>query len=67
MKIGYYIQKSVGWELGKFLFIFEEFLPEIVDFLQDRVDFSAQFEYSQRLLDLVFFVDLNGKLTKFNS
>jgi hypothetical protein len=52
---------------GKFLFRFQELLPEIVKFLQDRGELPPQLKDSRWLLDLAFLTDLTAKLNELNT
>jgi hypothetical protein len=52
---------------GKVLFRFQELLPEIVEFLQDRGDLPPQLKDSRWLLALTFLKDLAAKLNELNT
>jgi len=59
---------GVRWlSRGKILFTFQELLPAIMEFLQDRGDLPPQLKDSQSLLDLAFLTDLTVKLNDLNT
>jgi hypothetical protein len=62
------LHTDIHWlSRGKDLFRFQELLPAIVEFLQDRGDLPPQLKDSQWLLDLAFLIDLTAKLSELNT
>jgi hypothetical protein len=62
------LRTEVCWlSRGKILFRFQELLPVIMEFLQDRGDLPPQVKDSQWLLDLAFLTDLTTKLNDLNN
>jgi hypothetical protein len=49
------------------LFTFQELLPVIVEFLQDRGNLPPHLKDSEFLLDIAFLTDLTAKLNELNT
>jgi hypothetical protein len=62
------LHTEVRWlSRGQVLFRFQELLPAIVEFLQDRGDLPPQLKDSRWLLYLAFLVHLTAKLNELNT